>query len=145
MEHRPALRRVDLFPGEHRGAVLGQAALLGKLEQQLHRFIRDAVLGIIKINVLERGRQARSPLRVLVKKCAQVLGLDFLEMLFQRFPGGKLGQRRFKGDWGGCWSAHRWILSKKPVRSGSGNRVARSGKRVVASPPFYRRTQLRKP
>ena len=106
MQHRPALGGVDLFAREHGIAVRGKPALLRQLQQQLHSLVGNAVLRVVEVNVLERSRQPRAPLGVLLEDFAQVLGRDRLVMGLERFPGGKLCQRGFCSNGGS--SAHRF-------------------------------------
>ncbi len=65
-------RDVDLVAAKHRFDVLLQAALFGELEEQLERFIGDAVLRVIEEDADGFGGVARAALRILVEELTQV-------------------------------------------------------------------------
>ena len=63
VKNRAILRDVDLLPGEHRLDALTQAALLRKLQQQLERLVRNAVLRVVEEQAAGLGGQARAATR----------------------------------------------------------------------------------
>ena len=78
---------VDLVAAEHGFDVRLEAALFGQLQQQLQGLIGDAVLGVVEVDALGLGGEARAAIGVGGEKVVKVLAANGLEMRFERFPG----------------------------------------------------------
>ena len=62
VEHRAILGNIDLVAAEHRVDALAQAAVRREIQQQLQRFVGDAVLGVVQVEAGRFSRQAFAPL-----------------------------------------------------------------------------------
>jgi hypothetical protein len=63
---------VDFLPVEHRVDSCPQAGLFRELKKETHRFIGDAVLGIIQVKANGLDRQTFTALRIIRKKLPQL-------------------------------------------------------------------------
>ena len=86
VQHRPLLRDVDLVAAKHGIDPRAQARLLGQLQQQLQRFVGDAILRVIEVNPYCLSRQSLPALGVVGEQLAQVKLLDLLVVCSQGFP-----------------------------------------------------------
>ena len=93
VQHRPLLCHVDLLAPEHGLDALLQPRRLCQLQQQAHRLVGNAVLGIVKINANGFRREALSPPGVLGKERSEMKGLYLLIVFLERLPGRALCQR----------------------------------------------------
>ena len=85
---------VDLLAREHRVDAPAQSRFLGQREQQAHRVVGDAMLGVVEVESRGLGREGLAAPRVLAEQRAQMNVADFLVMLAQRLPGAPFGERR---------------------------------------------------
>ncbi len=53
VQHRSLFRRVQLLPAKHRLDRFGHLRLAGKAKKKRHRFIGDAIFGVVKQEVSE--------------------------------------------------------------------------------------------
>ena len=72
----------------------GTAGLLRQLDQQPHRLVGDAVLGVVEVDALGLGRQPLAAARIGREQLAQVTIADLGVMALQRLPGLALAKRR---------------------------------------------------
>jgi len=86
VQHGTPLRDVDLVATEHGVAPLGHAALLGKLQQQPHGLVGDAVLRIVQVKPRGFDGQALAAPRIVGEEPPQVHVLDLLIMRGQCLP-----------------------------------------------------------
>ena len=71
---------VDFFATEHLLHAFGHAGFTGKLEQQRHGFVVDAVFGVIQRQSADLQPVAFGTLRVLIEHFAHVLFFGFVKM-----------------------------------------------------------------
>jgi len=93
----PVLGDIDLVAAKHRVDLRPHAALAGQGEQQLHRFIGDAVFRVIEKDADGLGGEAFAALRVVGEELPKVKRLEFRVMTFKGLPGGAFRQRRQGG------------------------------------------------
>src|SRR5262245_29028412 len=86
VQHSAILGDVDLVAAEHRVDALAQTALLGQFGEQPHRFFRDAVLRVIKIQANRLRRQPLATLSIISEQIAQMPIVHFLIMCRESFP-----------------------------------------------------------
>ncbi len=72
VQHRALFRHVDPFAAEHRRDALAQAAFLGQSREQSHRFVGDAILGVIEIDAGSFGSQALAAAGIFGEKLPQI-------------------------------------------------------------------------
>ena len=92
VQHRASFRNIDGFAAEHGVDPRAQAGFIGKLQQQAHGFVGDAVLGIVQVETRGLHAQALPAPRIFGKQVPQMDGTDLLVMALQRLPGGTLAQ-----------------------------------------------------
>ena len=91
VEDGAVFRLVDVDAVEHVFDGVLQAGLFGQLQEQGDRLVRDAVLGVVEIQiVLEFNDIALGALRILREEVFQLGVFDFVVMGLQGFPCGKL-------------------------------------------------------
>ena len=78
VEHRAVLGDVDLLAPEHRVDAAAQTALLGKLQEQPQRLVRDAVLRVIEEEPRALGGETLSSLGIVSEELAQPEDAGFL-------------------------------------------------------------------
>ncbi len=100
VQHGPVLRDVDLVAAKHRVDALAQARLLGQLQQQLQRFVGDAVLGIVEIEARRLDRQLLAAVRIVGEQLLQLQVLRCLIMFLKQLPGRAPAQRWPTGGFG---------------------------------------------
>ena len=86
MQHRAVFGDVDFVAAEHGVDALLEATFASELQQQLQRFVGDAVLGVVEI---EPGRLDGQPLaagRIVGKELPQVDVFEFLIVLLRATP-----------------------------------------------------------
>ena len=86
MQDRAFFRNVDLIAAKHGVDPRTQPGFLGQLEQELHGFIRDAVLGVVQKDTRGLSRQSLSTLGIIREKTAQVRFVNFLIVRFELLP-----------------------------------------------------------
>ena len=72
VQNGAAFRGVDLLARKHRIAPLCHAALFGKLQQQAHGLIGDAVFGIIEEKTGPFNREPLRPAGIFGEQLAQM-------------------------------------------------------------------------
>ena len=72
MQNCALLRNVDFLPAEHGIDSCSQARLLRQLKKEMHRFVGDAVLGVIQVKTNGLDRQTLTALRIIRKKLLQM-------------------------------------------------------------------------
>ena len=87
MEHRAVLGHVDVLAREHRVAPVGHTPLLGEGDEQAHRLVGDAVLGVVEEEAGRLAGEALGPARVGGEELAQVHVPEPCRVLLQRLPG----------------------------------------------------------
>ena len=122
VQHGAVLGDVDVLAGEHRVDPPAQAALLGQLDQQPQRLVRDPVLGVVEEQPLGLGRHARAALRIVGEQVAQMLSAELLGVLLERLVRRAVAKRAGAGD-----PAHGVSSS----RAGAGKHKRREGFRVT--------------
>ncbi len=93
VQDRPLFGDVDLFSAKHGVDALPQAGFLGKLEEELARFLGDAVLGVVEKKAGRLDGKAGSTLGIVGKQRAQRDVPNFFVMRLERLPGCSLGER----------------------------------------------------
>ena len=68
----PVFRDVDLLAPEHGVDALAQAGFLGQLQEQLERFVGDAVLRVVEVDAHRLGGHALAALGVVREELAQM-------------------------------------------------------------------------
>src|SRR5262249_40084550 len=86
MQHSAVLGDVDLVAAEHRVDALAQTTLLGQFSEQPHRFFRDAILRVIKIQTNRLGRQPHATLGIVSEQIAQMPIVHLFVMRREGFP-----------------------------------------------------------
>ena len=86
MEDRAVLRRVDPVAAEHRIRALGEARLVGQLQQEAQRLVGDAVLRVVEVDAGALGGEPLAACRVLGEEVAQVEVADLGVVLLERAP-----------------------------------------------------------
>ena len=103
MEDGPVLGGVDVIAGEHGVAAGLHPGGSGHAQQEPHRLVGDAVLGVIEHQITGAGSEAGGPLGVAMEELAQVPVTDVAEVRFERLPlgrGGEIHAGHSRG--GGC-------------------------------------------
>ena len=72
VQDRALLRDVDLLSAKHGVDALAQAGLVRQLQQQLQRFVGDAVLGIVEKYANSFGGKTFASLRVIGEQFAEM-------------------------------------------------------------------------
>ena len=88
----PILGRVDFLAREHLFGPVLDLGLPGQIEEQPHRFFRDAVLGVVEQDVLEAERKLVEPLGVVAEQIAHLQRSDLLIMGVEGLPGVELSR-----------------------------------------------------
>ena len=86
VQDRAVLGHVDALATEHRLEALAQPACLCQREQQLHRLVGDAVLGVVEVDPVVLDRQPGAPLVVRGEQLAQVRVPDGVTMRDESGP-----------------------------------------------------------
>ncbi len=86
VQDRAVLRRVDPVAPEHRLGALGEARLLGQLEEQAQRLVGDAVLRVVEVDTDTLGCEPFAARRVGGEEVAQVEISDLGVVLLQGQP-----------------------------------------------------------
>ena len=76
----PVLRDVDLLAAEHGVDPRAQAGFLGQLQEQLERFVGDAILRVVEVEARGLGRQALAALGIVREEVAEMQVADLLMM-----------------------------------------------------------------
>ena len=84
---------VDLVALEHGVDARAKAAFVGELQEELERFVGDAVFGVVEEDAEGFQTQALAALRILGEELAQVQRLHLGEVGFEGLPGGFLTER----------------------------------------------------
>ena len=92
VQHSPVLGDVDALSAEHGVDALAQAGLLGEVDQQLERLIRDAILRVVEVDARGLEREPLTAVRVVGKQLSQGDRGERLVVRLQRRPGRTLGQ-----------------------------------------------------
>ena len=82
MQNGPIFGHIDLFAPEHGVDPRAQAGLLRQIDQELERFVRDAVFRIVQENASRLGGHPLSASRIIRKEVAQADLAHLLLMLF---------------------------------------------------------------
>ena len=80
-------------PREHGLDALLQAGLFGKLDEQLERFVGDAVLGVVEEEAFGFCIEAGSPVGILIEELAQSCLRDLGGMLLECLPRREFEKR----------------------------------------------------
>ena len=121
MEDGPVLGGVDVIAGEHGVAAGLHPGGSGHAQQEPHRLVGDAVLGVIEHQIASAGSEAGGPLGVASEELAQVPVTHVAEVRFERLPlgrGGEIHVGHSRG--GGCRSTAldgRFTGSLRPPES----------------------------
>ena len=91
MQYRPFFRYVDLFAAKHRLYSLPQTGFLGELDQQFHRFFRDAVLGVIQENTRGFENESLATFSVRSKEVPEMRSNHVLAVGLEGDPRVKCG------------------------------------------------------
>jgi hypothetical protein len=78
-----------VFAGEHGVATRLHPGGSGHAQQESHRLVGDAVLGVIEHQIAGAGSEAGAPLGVAGEELAQVPVADVAKMRFERLPLGR--------------------------------------------------------
>ena len=84
---------VDLFALEHGVNRAAQPGFFRQLHEEVERFVRDAVLGVIEVDAGRFAGQPLAALGIIGKQLAQVQILDLGVMRSQGNPAGTFFQR----------------------------------------------------
>ena len=82
----PLLGDVDLLPPKHGIDSGPQAGFLRQLQEELHRLVGDAVLGVIEVDADGLGGQALAALGVFREESSKMQLPDLLVMGFEGLP-----------------------------------------------------------
>ena len=93
VEDGAVLGHVDPVAAEHRIGALRQARLVGQLDEQAQRLVRDTVLRVVEVEAGALGGEPLAARRVLGEEVAQVEIADLGVVLLERTPGGPLAER----------------------------------------------------
>ena len=86
VEHRAVLGDVDVLPGEHRIAPLGNAGFRGELHEEPKRLVGDTILREVEEQPGRLARQALGAARVGAEERAEVHAPDPGGMRLERLP-----------------------------------------------------------
>ena len=73
-----AFGHVDLLAAEHRVDPVAQTGTVRELEEESHRLVGDAVLGVVEVHALSLDREALAAFRVSGEQVAEVDVFDFV-------------------------------------------------------------------
>jgi hypothetical protein len=107
MQHGPVFGPVNLVAPEHGVDPLPQPGFLRKLEEELDRLARDAILRVIEVNARRFGRQTLAALRVIREQISQMQPAGLFTMNFEVLPGGPLLETSIR-EWF-YYCCHIWI------------------------------------
>ncbi len=97
VQHGAVLGEVDLLTAVHRIDALAEPGLLGELDEQAHRLVRDAVLGVVEIDADGVEGEALATVAVVGEQFAQVSGAQALVVLGKGGPSRTVAKRRSDG------------------------------------------------
>ena len=128
MQDRAVFRGVDPFAREHVVTPAGDILLAGKVEQQAHGFLGDAVLGVVEQEAVQTRRETGGPLGIALEQVAHMNAFHLGAVSGESLPRGGIGQ-----------SGHGDISSRFSVASQPNNiRDGTMASPCSCCPPYYR-------
>ena len=118
VKNSPILRDVDLLAAEHGLNAFTEAALLGEIDEEADRLVRDTILRVVQVKAGTFGGQALAAKGIIGEERPQMHIADLPVMLLQGLP------RRLAPSAAASWVVHSWSSSFSSWLSRLSERVA---------------------